>query len=89
VSEKILTTNEKILIPAAEAAALLSMGKSTFWREVTRGTLPAPVKVGGMTRWRVSDLYRFVEALASTTVEGLEEDSQPKLSTPRGTRAET
>ena len=52
------TTTEKILIPAAEAAALLSMGKSTFWREVSRGTLPAPVKIGGLTRWRVEDLHR-------------------------------
>jgi predicted DNA-binding transcriptional regulator AlpA len=53
-----MTTTEKILIPAAEAAALLSMGKSTFWREVARGTLPAPVKIGGITRWRVDDLHR-------------------------------
>ena len=51
-------TTEKILITAAEAAALLSMGKSTFWREVSRGTLPAPVKIGGLTRWRVEDLHR-------------------------------
>lgn len=39
---------EKILVPAAEAAAMLSMGKSTFWREVAKGTLPAPVKIGGL-----------------------------------------
>lgn len=51
-------TPEKILIPAAEAASLLSMGRSTFWREVGKGTLPAPVKIGGMTRWRLDDLQR-------------------------------
>lgn len=56
-----MTTTEKILIPAAEAATLLSMGKSTFWREVARGTIPAPIKIGGLTRWRVADLRRFVE----------------------------
>jgi len=56
-----MTTTDKILIPAAEAATLLSMGKSTFWREVSRGTIPAPIKIGGLTRWRVADLRRFVE----------------------------
>ena len=56
-----MTTTDKILIPAAEAATLLSMGKSTFWREVARGTIPAPIKIGGLTRWRVADLRRFVE----------------------------
>lgn len=48
----------KILVPASEAAAMLSMGKSTFWREVGKGSLPKPVKIGGLTRWRVEDLLR-------------------------------
>ena len=47
-------------MPAAEAAALLSMGRSTFWREVARGTVAAPIKIGGLTRWRVADLQRCV-----------------------------
>ena len=50
----------KILVPAAEAAKMLSIGKSTFWREVGLGRLPQPVKVGGSTRWRVSDLQACV-----------------------------
>ena len=59
---------EKILIPVAEAAGMLSMGKSTFWREVSKGVLPAPVKIGGLTRWRVADLVRFAQpATAPTT----------------------
>ncbi len=62
-----MITNEKILIPAAEAAALLSMGKSTFWREVAKGTLPEPVKIGGLTRWRVEDLKRFVQPASLPT----------------------
>lgn len=51
----------KILVPAAEAAAMLSMGKSTFWREVKNENLPAPVKIGGLTRWRVADLQRIAD----------------------------
>jgi predicted DNA-binding transcriptional regulator AlpA len=58
-----MTTTDKILIPAAEAAGLLSMGKSTFWREVAKGTIPAPVKIGGLTRWRVADLQQQVKQM--------------------------
>ena len=62
-----MTTLEKILVPAAEAAALLSMGKSTFWREVAKGVIPEPIKIGGLTRWRVSDLHRFVQPTTHPT----------------------
>ncbi|WP_234975008.1 helix-turn-helix domain-containing protein [Variovorax paradoxus] len=50
-----------LYVPAAEAARMLSMGKSTFWREVKNKNLPAPVKLGGLTRWRVADLQRCVD----------------------------
>lgn len=53
--------NEKLLVPAAEAAKMLSMGRSTFWNKVKLKQLPQPVKVGGITRWRVSDLRGFVD----------------------------
>ena len=62
-----MNDKDKILIPATEAASRLSMGKSTFWREVAKGTIPAPVKIGGLTRWRVSDLERFVQPANSPT----------------------
>ena len=54
--------NEKLLVPAADAAKLLSMGRSTFWNKVKLNQLPRPVKIAGITRWRVSDLRRFVDA---------------------------
>ncbi len=60
-------TETKILVPAAEAASMLSMGKSTFWREVGKGTLPAPVKIGGLTRWRVADLQRVADPTSPPT----------------------
>ena len=62
-----MTETEKILVPASEAAALLSMGKSTFWREVAKGTVPQPIKLGGLTRWRVADLQRSVLPASSPT----------------------
>ncbi|MCY1561993.1 hypothetical protein D9M68_993230 [compost metagenome] len=53
--------NEKLLVPAAEAAKMLSMGRSTFWNKVKLKQVPQPVKIAGITRWRVSDLRSFVD----------------------------
>lgn len=52
--------NEKLLIPAMEAAKMLSMGRSTFWNKVKLNQLPQPVKIAGITRWRVADIRDFV-----------------------------
>lgn len=57
--------SDKILVPVQEAAQMLSMGKSTFWRGVKDGVLPPPVKIAGLTRWRVADLRRLVEPQAT------------------------
>jgi excisionase family DNA binding protein len=57
---------EKILLTDREAAKLLSIGKTTLWNNVKKGEVPAPIKIGGATRWRVADLLAFV-ANAPTT----------------------
>lgn len=49
-----------LLVPSVDAARMLAIGHSTFWREVKKGTLPAPVKIAGATRWRVADLQLAV-----------------------------
>lgn len=54
------TTNEKLLIPAAEAAKMLSVGRSTFWNKVRLNQFPQPIRIAGLTRWRVSDIKKFV-----------------------------
>ena len=51
------------LVDASEAARLLAMGTSTFWREVKNGNLPQSVKIAGMTRWRVADIRIYVESM--------------------------
>jgi predicted DNA-binding transcriptional regulator AlpA len=40
----------KLLVSAAEAAKMLSMGRSTFWKAVGEKKLPQPVKIAGLTR---------------------------------------
>jgi predicted DNA-binding transcriptional regulator AlpA len=51
------------LLIAAEAAAETGRALSTFWRDVKRGTLPAPYYVTPRApRWRMSELRAAVEA---------------------------
>lgn len=58
---------KRLLVPATEAAQMLSMGKSTFWKNVREQKLPPPVHIGGLTRWRVSDLQQCLQATAPTS----------------------
>ena len=60
-----MSESSKILVTAVGAAEMLSIGKSTFWREVKIGNLPKPIKVGSLTRWRVSDLLLCVAGPAN------------------------
>lgn len=43
------------------AAALLDISPTTFWRRVKDGTLPAPVYIATMPRWRRGELLAAVE----------------------------
>ena len=56
------------LLTDKEAAALCGIGTTTLWSLVKSGKLPAPVKVGQRaTRWRRSDLMRWIAALQPAT----------------------
>jgi predicted DNA-binding transcriptional regulator AlpA len=50
------------LLTAREGADLLQVSVPTFWRWAAKGTLPKPVKLGGMSRWPQSELLAVVEA---------------------------
>jgi len=40
----------------------------TFWRRVADGTVPKPVKLGGLSRWPQSEILEVIEtAKASRT----------------------
>lgn len=61
-------TEELLLVKAPEAARLLSLGKSTLWDNVKNGKIPAPIKIGRATRWRVADLKKYVAGLEPENV---------------------
>ncbi|MEM0935742.1 MAG: DNA-binding protein [Pseudomonadota bacterium] len=53
--------NPDPLLSQRECAVFLSISKPTFWRRVGDGTLPKPIKIGGMSRWRLSDIEKAIE----------------------------
>ena len=44
------------LLTTREAARLCGLGERTFWRHSHSGAAPAPVRIGGSTRYRRPDL---------------------------------
>ena len=37
-------------------AGMLGVDRSTVWRKAAAGLLPRPIKVAGLTRWRLADV---------------------------------
>jgi predicted DNA-binding transcriptional regulator AlpA len=61
----VASSDTDVLIRDADAAALLGCSKATFWRRVADGTIPRPIKIGGMSRWlksEILDVIRRAEA---------------------------
>lgn len=52
------------LIRDTEAAEILACSRATFWRRVNDGTFEQPIRIGGMTRWRLSDIEAFMAGLS-------------------------
>jgi excisionase family DNA binding protein len=77
-------SEQRILVTADEAAKMLAMGRSTFWQNVKKGELPGPVKIGGATRWRLSELLQHLQASLTTmpSVPGAGQGTQPGCTQP-------
>lgn len=57
------------LLTDRETAEILNCSRATVWRRVGDGTLPKPLKIGGMTRFVDSEIYdRVAEAMARREV---------------------
>lgn len=57
--------SEPILLSDREAAALLGMSRATLWRRTRDKSLPQPVKIFGLTRWRRDELLAAIDALSA------------------------
>ncbi len=49
------------LVGVRDTAAVLGCSVATVWRKVADGTIPQPVRIGGMTRWSEAELAAFIE----------------------------
>ena len=54
-----------LLLSDHAGAALLGISRATFWRRVADNSLPQPLKLGGLTRWRRSELIAAIEQTAA------------------------
>jgi excisionase family DNA binding protein len=53
------------LLTAAQTAQMLGCHRSTLYRRVEAGEVPAPVKLGNSTRWRSDEIAALIERLSA------------------------
>lgn len=50
------------LLTDREVGTELNCGRSTVWRWAADGTIPKPIKIGGLSRWRRSWIQQVIAA---------------------------
>lgn len=59
------------LLRDSDCAVIIGCSKATWWRRVADGTMPQPVRIGSMTRWKLSEVLSAIERLSTPqTPEG-------------------
>ena len=56
---------EPQLLRLREVRTMIGLSAATIYRNVAAGTFPRPVKVGGASRWRLSDLQVWLDGLTA------------------------
>lgn len=56
----------RVLVSDAEAAAILGCSRTTVWRRVADSTLPKPIKIGGLSRFVLSEINATIESAMAT-----------------------
>ena len=49
------------LITANQFAKLLSISERTLYRLKSTGQLPAPIVLGGSVRWRLKEIWKWID----------------------------
>lgn len=60
------------LLTAVESAEMAGVAKRTWWRFVSSGRAPAPVRLGGAVRWRRNELAEWIQAGCPRVRKGVE-----------------
>lgn len=56
------TPTECMLADAKEAAAICGMSRAAWYKHLSAGKIPRPVKIGSLTRWRRQELMDWIDA---------------------------
>ncbi len=56
------TSNDTLLIDATSAAMLCGMSRAAWYKRLSSGQVPRPVKIGSLARWRKNELAAWVAA---------------------------
>lgn len=65
------------LLKIRQVRELVSFGVSAIWRRVKAQTFPAPIKTGGGTFWKASDVQAYIQAQGVKSNEGLQDTVKP------------
>lgn len=57
------TENQDRLLNAKQVQALVSASRVSIWRWEKSGKFPKRIKLGGVTRWRESDIQKWISGL--------------------------
>lgn len=49
------------LIDKKTVCFLLSRSPASLYRDIKRGAFPAPTKIGGSSRWKLSDVNKIID----------------------------
>ncbi len=49
-----------VVVTARQLAIMLQVSKRTLFRMRSAGRLPAPLRVGGVVRWRLQDVQNWI-----------------------------
>jgi excisionase family DNA binding protein len=49
------------LITAIQFAQLLNVSERTLYRLKSSGRLPKPIELGGLVRWRLTEIHRWID----------------------------
>lgn len=59
--------NKKLLIDTLldinDMQRIFKAGRATIFQFVKDGIIPAPIKIGGLTRWRSAQVIEFIDKL--------------------------
>lgn len=51
------------LVSIKAVVEILDRSRASIYRDIKKGTFPQPKKVGGSSKWRLSDVNRFLAEL--------------------------